>query len=140
MSTRVMVERFQATDGALFRNAEDADEHDRAVVVRNEIRALLGDPVGDPGSIFANGGYSIPVDPEKYRQAAELFWSSIKPEWRERFYPHLHGIVGRYLDDNGSPYSAVLWLLICVNTDRWRLYGQPYYAIHPDEVPERSAP
>lgn len=47
---------------------------------------------------------------------------------------HPLGILGRYLDDYGSPFNRAWSRLRCINFDSGREYDQPYFASHEDEA------
>lgn len=47
---------------------------------------------------------------------------------------HPMGILGRYIDDGGSPFGKAWRRLMCISFATGREYDQPYFAIHEDEA------
>ncbi len=49
---------------------------------------------------------------------------------------HKQGIVGRYLDDSGTDLYVYWHRFMCID-DKYREWGQPYFAINPDKGTQR---
>lgn len=103
------------------------------------LHKLLGGSVEDPGCNFVNGDGYYQLSAEQVRQFDFAFVEAVK-----EFVPDLFNYfvvdnkpfniksyyVGRYLDDNGSILYKSLMLRYTID-DKFRRWGQPYYAINP---------
>lgn len=48
---------------------------------------------------------------------------------------HVMGIAGRIASESGDACFALAWnRLCCINWENFREYGQPYFAMHPEEA------
>jgi hypothetical protein len=128
------VTRHQSDNGKLFLTEKDAKREDEIYHTADKlIRSILpkNQPVG-----FCNGkGYyqlnqkQVKDFTEGFIEAVEKFYPSTAKEAKVRESPN--GFVGRYLDDGKSALYSVWITLDCIDRNN-RLWGQPFYAIHPE--------
>lgn len=129
-----VVQHFKAKDGTLFKNQDECSEYEDVLTARDKaIRLVL--PKEHDTTDFANGEGYIQLTDDTKEEFIDAYLGLVK-----RLHPSLHqkavtnpvGIIGRYLDDSNSPLYR-LWTLACQIDRQNRLWGQPYYALHPDE-------
>jgi hypothetical protein len=128
------VQHFKANDGTLFEDEAECAKYDEVLGARDKAVALILPKQFDTTD-FANGTGYIQLTEDTKDDFIDAYLGLVK-----RLHPSLHqkavtnpvGIIGRYLCDSDSPLYR-LWTLACQIDKQNRLWGQPYYALHPDE-------
>lgn len=123
---------YEANDGSKHKTEESAIERDNLLSELKIIEDLLPTKPKDEGCRFANGKGFISVDTEKFEEAKKLLIQYAERFTGQNFHNNLHGIIGRYLDDSGSPACTLLYRMQCVDS-KYRMWGQPYFAYNPTE-------
>lgn len=139
------VTRYQADDGKVFDTADKAIAHDAKVLSIKSAYKLLKDTPKNDGCDFANGGGYVQQDPVKVQEFKRQIMlmgathHAKMAEWaRNPQEVHPQSIVGRILSDCDSLlYSA--WNRVMCMDDKFREWGQPYYAINPHKGEQKEA-
>ena len=133
------VKRYQAEDGRIFDNAEDAVKHDAKCATVKELAKLLKPIPENDGCAFANGSGFVRQDPlkvQEYKRQIMLLGKDLHCNMEKRaanpIEVHPQSIVGRILSDcDNVLYGA--WRRVMCMDDQFREWGQPYFALHPEE-------
>lgn len=136
---------YIAEDGRRFDDKEKCQKYDKALIEIKEIMSLLvpKEKYDDKNCDFSNGEGYIQQDKkiidevvsrlcyaiERYHKFSE--WAGWKPEYG------LGGMLGRYLDDGDSPFYRAWCRWACIDKSG-REWGQPYYALHPEEGKQKQ--
>ncbi len=123
---------YEANDGSKHKTEESAIERDNLLAEFKIIEDLLPPKLKDTGCHFANGKGFIKVNPEKFEEAKKLMIAYAEKFTGQNFHNNLNGMIGRYLDDSGSPAYSLLYRMQCVDS-QYRMWGQPYFAYNPTE-------
>lgn len=123
---------YEANDGSKHSTKEQAIKRDDLLLKISEIEDLLPDKPKDKGCMFSNGKGYLPVDEKKFNLAKDKLMLLATEITGKDFQGNLHGIIGRYLDDSGSPAYSLLYRMQCVD-NKFRMWGQPYFALNPME-------
>src|ERR1017187_2240412 len=120
---------FECADGERFTTKALATKHEVTVKIVSELKAMLL-PIKLDTIDFTNGSGFIQLTS---RQIAEF-----KVELTKALKKY-HGAaivestsLGRMLNDTNSPFDTVYRLTYQIDSMN-RLWGQPYYALHPNE-------
>lgn len=129
------VERYQV-GRCLFKTLKEAKVHVAKLTAIERVNSMLPRAV-DTNCRFANGHGYIQHDKAKveaFRQAiAELIRSEGFDETVVKsFLEYPRGLAGRCLDDGGSLLYDLWSRSSCID-DKWREWGQAYYALHPEQ-------
>lgn len=118
---------YEANDGSKHKTAQSAIERDDLLSELKKIEDLLPSEPKDKGCNFSNGKGFIPVGKDRFEEAKRLMIAYAERLTGQNFHNNLHGIIGRYLDDSGSPAYRLLYRMQCVDS-QYRMWGQPYFA------------
>jgi len=139
------VTKYQADDGRIFDTEQDAIKHDAKVLSVKDAYKLLKPTPQDDGCDFANGGGYVQQDPikvQEFKRQIMLMGAehhSKMAEWAKNpMEVHPQSIVGRILSDCDSTLYGAWNRVMCMD-DKFREWGQPYYAINPDKGEQREA-
>jgi hypothetical protein len=118
---------FQANNGKVFDNPEDARHEERFI---DEVNALL-EPFRDvsisPGQfVQRNSQQVLSLIDKTYHLLLRYYGtgSEIPKLWQQ----NPRGFVGRYLDDGKSPAYSIYGVLLSIDNNN-RQWEQPYYAL-----------
>lgn len=127
---------FTTEDGATFNTEAEARKHEYYLSEIEAIDRKLPRAI-DSGCEFANGGGFIQHTPEALANwlsdVEKLLRKYEGAETADRWAQNPRGIVGRYLDDGGSPAYAFVYRVMSIGND-FREWGQPYYALNPGKM------
>lgn len=132
------ITKFVATDGEEFKSESACKKYERLLVKIQKVELILGRKPKDSNCNFSNGdGYvqHSKKDVLAFKSAiVELCRKYCKHEVfnypLKEIYPM--GLGGRILDDSNSPIRRP-WNRLCCIDEKYREWGQPYYALHPNE-------
>jgi hypothetical protein len=125
------ISMYEAIDGSIHKMQSAALERETILSKIKDIQDLLPALPADTGCKFSNGGGYLICNKEQVESAKNMLFKLAK-EITGRDFDNIHGIVGRYLDDSGSPAYKVLYRLQCIDS-QYRMWGQPYFAYNPDK-------
>lgn len=129
------IEKYVTRDGAEFSDESKAQARERLL---DEIDAIENDlPKKDESSNFVNGhGYIQHDSVSIIRARTRMLELACKYVFSDIYKFHFRDYVfGRYLDDNSLPlYRLYVRIVLCIDDNTWREYGQPYYAFHPEQA------
>lgn len=139
------VVRYQSDDGKIFDTAEAAIKQDaKAVSIKGAYKLLRPTPKND-GCDFTNGGGYVQQDAlkvQEFKRQIMLLGArhhEKMAEWAKNpIEVHPQSIVGRILSDCDSDLYDAWHRVMCMD-DKFREWGQPYYAINPDKGEQRGA-
>lgn len=136
---------FITSDGKKFLSLSKAEEYQKNLDEAERLSDLLGGTnIKDDGCNFANGdGYYL-LNTKK----VELFIRDFSAWALQNVYgkdfkgpadPIIicrSGYLGRYLSDGDSPFCRPhsIFSSVILKAERWRRYGQPYFANHPEKA------
>lgn len=131
------ITKYQADDGKVFDSEQAAIKHDAKILsVKCAYKLLKPTPKND-GCDFANGGGYVQQDPikvQEFKRQIMLMGAehhSKMEEWAKNpMEVHPQSIVGRILSDCDSTLYEAWYRVMCMD-DKFREWGQPYYAMHP---------
>jgi len=122
---QVKYTKYEARDGRQFDTPDAAEKHESLLDEMEIVMFEMGEAPDDPHCNFANGGGYIPHNVRHVSQAKAALLDLFNKD-REDPVSDFE-ILGRYLDDGGSPlYQAWSRLYNC--DDQGREWGQAYYA------------
>jgi hypothetical protein len=133
------VKMYKTNDGRLFATEQEAVEHEAKLKSVKELYKLLKPIPENDGCRFANGHGFVQQDPiavQEFKRKVMLMGAAHHEkmvEWAKNpIDVHPQSIVGRILSDCDSVlYKA--WSRVMCMDDKYREWGQPYYALNPDE-------
>lgn len=133
------VTKYQSDDGKIFDTEKEAIARDsKALSIKDAYKLLKPIPKND-GCDFANGKGFIQQDPLKVQEFKRqiLLLGAIHhekmAEWaKDPISVHPQSIVGRILSDCDDLLYRAWSRVMCID-DKWREWGQPYFAINPDK-------
>jgi hypothetical protein len=129
---------YKANDGSIWDRREQAERRD--TLLGDIATALL--PLGerpDDGD-FANGEGYVQHEPLSVRvtKKALLHLAMLNIRGYDHIWLadpdsiHASGIAGRIIDDCNEPLARAWFRLMCIDGES-REWGQPYYALHPEQ-------
>jgi hypothetical protein len=125
-----IIQQYRADDGKTFTTPEECERYE---AVLKQVCSLLDTlPDADKYNISNGGGY-IQHKPGTYKKIETLLikLSNLWFKPKEKF-THFNYYLGRVIDDsNMSCLNKLSYKLMCIKEERE--YGQPYYALHPNE-------
>lgn len=129
--------KYKAIDGREFDFEEECEKHERLLVQIERAIKPLGSPPKEDGCSFANGGGYLQHDLPTVEavKLALIDLAAVPENVKEgvRTRPASHSIIGRYLDDGDSPVRKGWYRLMCID-EQGREWGQPFYALHPEQA------
>ena len=129
------VEKFKTEDGKLFNDELIARRHSEMFNEAAFILKHIGMPKNSPGCSWENGGGYYQLSETQVAIFISAFQSLVlkyHPDIDMRHLENPKGILGRILCDYDSPLSRVYNALSQIDYNN-RLWGQPYFALHPWE-------
>lgn len=138
------IQKFRADDGAEFRSEAECVAHEALCAEIDEVVSLLPPRPKDDGCNFANGDGYIQHDPMKFGRVREALLRIAN-----RLYPHkwfdqalakpneVHSSYPARLIDETSRPLATAWYRVSCTDNKFREWGQPYYANNPSEAKEQ---
>jgi hypothetical protein len=132
------ITQYKTDDGTIFNSKTKATKHEKLCDEINDVMKPLGKLPKDKNCEFGNGGGYLPHDPDVVMQVkvglvkiARRYHSWFKRHKPENIHPMSHA--GRILGDAGPSPLSHAWSRLCCIDDRGREWGQPYYALNPNE-------
>lgn len=135
------VKRYLSEDGWLFDDENKCLKHEKLIMAIKEIESKLPNRPKDDGCNFSNGeGYlqhdqgmidKAMVDLLKVSSVDKEYWD--KPEFLDNPFRCRFGVIGRIIDDSGSPIHSLWNRFMCMD-ENYREYGQCYYATHQSDA------
>lgn len=129
------IDKWVTRDGAEFRTVEEAQSREHLLDKIDAIESEL--PLPDTSTDFANGyGYIQHQESKLLRARVALIELAQKYVFSEiDQYPIKGHVFSRYVDDTCAPLARLHErIVLCVDDNTWREYGQSYYAYHPEEA------
>lgn len=129
------IDKWVTRDGAEFRTVEEAQSREHLLDKIDAIESEL--PLPDTSTDFANGyGYIQHQGSKLLRARASLIKLAQEYAFSEiAQYPIKSNAFSRYLDDSATPlYKLYCRIVLCVDDNTWREYGQAYYAHNPEKA------
>lgn len=129
------ITKFVAADGREFNDSARCEMYERRLEIAAETMKVLGDrpTLGHWRYVQHDAKIVNAVKNELLDRMREAHpsWS-----WGDSKNEDIGtgNIVGRYCDDNDSPFKAAWWRLMCINLTSGREYDQPYFANHESEA------
>ena len=130
------IEKFETTDKSLFDNYNDAETHQKQIDKVDDIKELLG---GDSRKIsddtsFSNGEGIYIISDKNFKEANEKI-----NELKREFDVEDYNIRGRMLSEHQylGKISGTMGCIFKNNKDQIVRVGQPYFALHPEELGTR---
>lgn len=131
----IEVTKFETIDGKVFEKREDAEKHELFLLEINKLLRLINADGKQDTNDFHNGKGFFQLTNLEVKQFTDGFVGLIKkyhPDLFEVGDKNPKGIIGRYLHDVCSPLYKVWHFITCIDSNN-RRWGQPYFAIHPEE-------
>lgn len=131
------IQKYKSDSGREFSTPQDAMVADALFAIQNEVNKMLPSAIDD-GCDFENGGGYVQQSEADIIAFKHGMRRLIVMEFGEnsatlkRWDENPCGFVGRYLDDSGSD-TYRLYLRLCCIDDQRREWGQPFYAINPEQ-------
>ena len=130
------IEKYVSRDGSEFSTEAGAIHREQLLDQLDSIESILPNRPDDVS--FGNGHGYIQHDYKIVLRARERFYelacqeiSSLKKYTIDSY------MFGRYLSDSNTPlYRLYSRIVLCINDNLWREYGQPYFAFNPEAVRE----
>ena len=137
---------FEASDGRKFNTEKECLTYETTVMTINQIMARL--PARpDNGSRFVNGKGYIQHNKAVFLRAQRALVHLLDASLAEdsTYERHISAalaseipvglcFIGRLIDDMGPAPLRTAWNRILCTNSRFREYGQPYYALHPEKA------
>lgn len=129
------VEVYRTLDGRMFEKEEEALKHETLVRQIAFLKSTIYPRFDlNHDADFSNGDGYVQLTEAEVNKLTDFFIKAVAehhPDIADMAKDNPKGFVGRYLDDGGSELYEVWTILKCIDNDN-RLWGQPYYAAHPD--------
>lgn len=128
--------KYVAIDNREFDSEEECLKHEQLLKSIEDIMDKMPAKPKDDGCSFANGHGYLQHDLASLRAAKDAIfdiWNgpeNVKEGAKKASGPT---IIGRYLDDSGSPLYEPYMRLACVDSQGWE-WGQAYYSLHPEKA------
>lgn len=129
------ITKFETIDGKTFEKREDAEKYELFLLEINKLLRLINADSKHDTIDFKNGKGFFQLTSEEVKCFIDGFGLLIKKYHQDLFgvyNKNPKGIIGRYLCDMESPLYRAWQYLACIDSDN-RRWGQPYFALHPDE-------
>lgn len=129
------IDKWVARDGSEWKTEDDARNRETLLDKIDEIESWLPSKPDDIS--FTNGhGYIQHSKKVLERARAEMTDLACKHSFSDIYKYDIHSYAfGRYLEDSDMPlYKLYIRIVLCVDDNTWREYGQTYYANHSDEA------
>lgn len=140
------IAKWKADDGAEFNDEAACAAYESLCAEVAGVMARLPPRPDDAGCRFSNGHGYLKHDPVVWlgvqRDIARIGRRSFTDECATRHFnfvidgdkPLGHTMIGRFIDDGcPRPVYRAWSRLMCVDQE-YREWGQPYYALHPDQA------
>lgn len=135
------VQMYQLDDGSLFKSLRSARARDKEMKAVQKLMKLLGGHIREEGCSFSNGEGYYEIDPKRvvdydlgFVNLVEIYLPKLADQFHEKKIPisALNPYVGRYLSDSDTPLYGLVSLRMCIDKYN-RRWGQPYFALNPNE-------
>lgn len=123
---------FQATDGKIFPTSEECMKYENIIQQVDDIMKDFPRIIEDDNSNFANGGGYIQHE-KIYVDRARHEITKLGNELFKISPPTSFGWIGRWFDDSGYICLYSAWGRLSHIDDKYREWGQGYYAANPHE-------
>ena len=131
------ITKYEADDGKIFDSAEAAIKHDAKRISVKKIMRLIN-PIPDTIDFVTGDGYvqQDALAVQEFKRQILLMGAvhhNKMAEWAKNpIEVHPQSIVGRILSDCDHELYKAWHRVMCID-DSYREWGQPYFAINPDQ-------
>jgi hypothetical protein len=130
-----IINKWVAKDGSEWKTEEDAVNHEIFLDKIEKIESIL--PENHDTSDFVNGhGYVQHSQSDLLKARSMLVDLACEYVYSKLYECDIRSYTfGRYLNDNNYHlYNLYYRIVLCIDDNTWREYGQPFYALHPDKA------
>lgn len=122
------VTKYQTFDGKSFDNESDAEQHEREINMAEAVKSIF------PNNEHLSNGdfYRLPshMIVSARHKLADYMDGQFNDNAVIDFRNNTGDMIGRFLDDSGSPLYSAWMLFACIDDDN-RMFNQPYFVNNP---------